>query len=113
SRFIVQQASKCVRTGTQLDTAQVADARNLAVLGGAHDDAAEFFLGREASLGVYKQLKRCAPRVCRRSTKYTRGDLHVLLANRLDHVRGRQTVRSQLVWVEPYAHAEIASAEDL
>src|SRR5438132_6867613 len=93
--------------------AQVADARNLAILSCAHNDVAELFFRREAPLGVYKQLKCCASRICRRSTKHARRNLHVLLAYRLDHVRGRQVVRSQFVWVEPHAHAEIARAEHL
>jgi len=39
--------------------------------------------------------------------------LNVLFANRLDDVCARQVVRSQFVWVEPYAHAEVTRAEDL
>ena len=112
-RLVIQQTSECVRAGTQFDAAQIADARDLAILGSAHNDVAEFFLRRETALRVYEQLKRCAPRICRRSAKHARRDLHVLLANGLNYVRRRQVVRSQFVWVEPHAHAEIACAEDL
>src|SRR5208282_4181215 len=112
-RLVVQQAPQRVGTGAKLDTPNIADARDLSVLGRANDDVAELFFAAQASLRVDQQLKGSTVRARRRSTQHARGYLDVLFANCLNHIRRCQIVRSKLIGVQPDAHAEIPGAENL
>ena len=47
-----------------------------------------------------------------RSADLSGGDLHVLLAQRVDDIAGRQSAAGELVRIEPQAHRELALAED-
>ena len=49
----------------------------------------------------------------RRRVQRTGGDLHVLLADRIDHVAGGERALGQLLRVQPHAHRVLAGTEDL
>src|SRR6185312_15756978 len=73
------------------------------------DDVAELLLVGEPPLRVELQLElRVARRLC---TDLTSRDLHILFADRVDDVSGRQVAGGQLLRVEPDAHSVVAATE--
>ncbi len=48
-----------------------------------------------------------------RCTDLASSDLHVLFANHVDDVGGRQPSLPQFFWIQPDPHAVVAGAEDL
>ncbi len=110
--LVVQQRTQRVLAGAQFDTSDVPQAGDRAVFAGANDDVLEFLFGDQTTLGVDRQLEVCRAR-CRRRAQRTCGDLAVLFANRVDHVRCGEVARGDLLRVEPDAQGVIAHAEQL
>ena len=86
-------------------------AHERAVCAGLDDDVLELADFGQASGGAHAELVHL---ICRRRLRADRagGDLHVLLAQRVGHVAGRQAAAGQPVRIEPQPHREAALAED-
>ena len=78
----------------QLDAADVLDAHLAAVVAAAQDDVAELLRLGQPAQGVNGQLEWLAGR-CRRLTEMADRELHVLFADRSQHVAGREVQRGQ------------------
>ena len=98
--------------GAELDAADVGEARDLATVAGLHHDLAELLGLEQAAEGVDRVLELDALRH-RRLADAAGGHLHVLLAERLQHVAGGHVARGELLGIEPDAHAVVAGAEEL
>ena len=96
--------------GAQLDAADVLDADLPAVGAAAEDDVAELLRRVEPAERGDGELERPAGRAGRLADLAGR-HLHVLLADGLGHVAGRQVQRRQPVGVDPDAHAVVVLAE--
>ena len=94
-----------------LDTRDVAEAHDLAFGTGLDDDVAELLLVRESSHGIDGQLELRCP--AGRGADLARCDLHVLLANGIDHVTRGQVASGQLLRIEPDPHGIVTAAEHL
>ena len=109
-RLVVEQRAQAERAGTELDARNIAQTSDRSVSAGLDDDVAELFLVRESTARDDRQLI-CHRVVHRRSADGAGGDLEVLLANRVDDVARRQSVRCDTVRIEPDAHCIVARAE--
>src|SRR2546423_9567291 len=78
---------------------------------GLDDDLPELFLREQPAFGIDLQFE------IHRVTNWLladrpRGDLHILLANRIHDVARREVLRRNFVRIEPHAHRVIARPED-
>ena len=110
-RLAVERAARVLVLGAQFDAGHVlADRVTSPPVPRLDDDVAEL-------LGLVQPAQRghgvleVVARGHRRLADLAGGDLHVLLAQRLDDVAGRQVARRQLVRVEPDAHAVVLLAQ--
>jgi len=94
----------------KLDPADVAHARDFAIVAGLDDDALELGLVVEASRDIEGVLERLAGR-SRWRADLACGDLLALLLDRLDDVLRHQPTHLQLVRIEPDPHRILAGAE--
>ena len=88
-RLVIKQAAQRVLIRAQLDPSDVAHAGDLSIGSRAHDDVGELLLAGQPALRVDRQLERGVNR-SRRRAEHTRRNLHVLLADRANDIRGRQ-----------------------
>ena len=95
----------------ELDARDVAEAQQRSPRLGADHDRLELLDGGEASLRAQREVELLIGRGRRRAGS-ARGDLHVLLAHRRDHVRGRQPELGQPLGIQPDAHRVAPLAED-
>ena len=109
-RLVVELEVLAVGLRPELDPADVADARQLAVRAGLDHDVGELGGGVEAAGDVERVLERHVGRR-RRRADLPRGDLHVLLLEGVGDVRHRQPARLHLLRIKPDAHGVFASAE--
>ncbi len=79
---------------------------------GLDDDVAELLLALQPALRVDRELQVEA-RQRRRGADDAGGGLHVLRADLVDDVAGRQAALGDLLRVEPDAHRVVAGAEQL
>ena len=103
---------------TQFDAAHITQADDLAgrqrvsrfAMCRLHNDIAElfgFFQSAERAHGELELL----PIRNRRAANLSGGNLHVLTADRRDHVARRQVTGGHFVGIQPHAHAVVALAE--
>ena len=107
---VVEQRAQRVSARAELDSRDVAQARDLAVLADLHDDVPELVLVDEPALCVDQELEvRGAGRG--RGAELAGRDLHVLLADLAHDVARREVKRGDLLGIEPDAHRVVAGAE--
>ena len=94
----------------ELDAGDVAQARHLAVLAGLDDDVAELLLAFEPSSCIDGELE-IDIWYRRRGADNAGGRLHVLGADLVHHIAGRQAALSDLLWIEPDAHRVVTRTE--
>ena len=99
-----------VGLGAELDAADVAHPRDLAVVAGLDDDVLELLDVAEPALQLDRVLEVDAGRR-RRHADLARRDLLALLLQRRDDVLGVEAARLQLVRIEPDPHRILAGAE--
>ena len=97
--------------GAQLDAADVLHAHERAVLAGLDDDVLELVHFGQPAGGADAELVHLIGRRRLRADR-AGGDLHVLLAQRVGDVAGRQAAAREPVRIEPQPHREPALAED-
>jgi hypothetical protein len=110
--LVIEERAQRIGVGAEFDAGDILQARDLTGGAGLDDDAAKVFLGGQAALGVDRHLEFCRARQ-RRRAQLTRGDLDVLLANRLDDVIRGEAATGDFLRIEPDAHRELAGAEHL
>ena len=108
---LVEIAAAIVVGGAELDPADVANAHHAPVRLRFHDDIAEGSGIGEAPLRLDVELEGAGLRH-RRLIDDARRHLHVLPAQRVDHVAGGEIARGELLRIEPDAHRVVARAED-
>ena len=111
-RLIVQQGAQGVLAGAQFNPGNVLETGDFTVIASANDDVLELFFGHQTALGIDRQLEAGGIRG-RGCTQGAGSHLTVLLADRVDHIGGRQIARSGLVRIEPHPQRVIAHAEQL
>ena len=109
-RLAVEVEELAVGLRAELDAADVAHARHVAVGAGLDDDVAELLGIVEAADTSTVYWNDWSVRR-RRRADLAGGDLLALLLQRLDHVLRRQAARLQLLGVEPDPHRVLPGAE--
>ena len=112
SRFELEEAQVGgVLLGAELDPAHVLDAHERASLAGLHDDVLEFIDLGEPSDRAHAHREHLAGLgglVAERAGRH----LHVLLAQRVQHVAGCQASGRELAGIQPQPHRVAPLAED-
>ena len=110
-RHVVEVVADVLALRPQFEPRHVAQSGDLPVGPGLQHDLAELLrLGEAAQRG--HGVLEVDPFGGRRLSGLSGGHLHVLLAQRLDHVARRQVAGSQPVGIQPHPHAVILLAED-
>ena len=108
---IVEIAVAVVVGGAELDATDVADAHHAPVALGLDDDISEGLRVDEPALRLDIELEGAGLRH-RRLVDDAGRHLHVLSAQRSNHVTGSQIAGRELFGIEPDAHRVVARAED-
>ena len=95
------------------DVAHVAQADDPPALAALDDDVLELLRVGQPPLRVDRELVVGRPRRQRLLAEHAGGDLHVLVADRLDDVAGGQPHAGDLLGVQPDAHGVVAGAEQV
>ena len=108
---LVEIAVAVVVRGPELHATDVADADHAPVRSGLHDDIGEG--GRVGETALRFDIELEGARLGhRRLVDHAGGHLHVLAAQRRDHVACGQVAGGELFRIEPDAHRVVARAED-
>ena len=108
---LVEIAAAVIVGGAELDAGHVAHPGHAALAVRFDDDVAELIRVGEASLRLDIELEGAGLRH-RRLVDDAGGDLHVLGAQRIDHIARGQVAQRELLGIEPDAHRVVARAED-
>src|SRR5947207_7100443 len=106
-RLVVEETAHAVGLSPELDARDVAEAHDLSVIPGLHDDVAELLLVREPARGVQRDLELGAGRG--RRAELPRGHLHVLLADGRHHIARGEVTRGELLRIEPHPHRVVTA----
>ena len=110
--LVVQEGAQAVIAGTEFDASDILEFCFFAEGTIFDNDFGKVFFGDESALGIDRELVRnfFGERLL---ADRTSGDLHVLLADRVDDIAGCHAARGGFIGIDPNAHGIISATKKL